>query len=48
MRACLDDVGGWQCEPTNGAVFSNGRVHFVTDKEAIRYQHVVDDVLAGR
>jgi hypothetical protein len=48
MRACLDDAGGWQCPPTNGAVFSNHRVHFVTDAEAAAYQAVVDAVLAER
>jgi hypothetical protein len=48
MRACLDDAGAWQCPAANGAVFSNHRVHFVTDDEAGHYQRVVDDVVFGR
>ena len=46
MRDCLNDRGEWQCAADNGAVFSNGRVHFVTDDEAALYQAVVDDVVA--
>jgi hypothetical protein len=45
MRACLDDDGQWQCAAGNGAVFSNHRVHFVTDDEARCYQQAVDDVV---
>jgi hypothetical protein len=48
MRACLDEQGGWQCPPDNGAVFSAGRVHFVTDDEAALLQRVVDDLRTGR
>jgi hypothetical protein len=46
MRDCLNDDGDWQCAAGNGAVFSNHRVHFVTDDEAAQYQRVVDAVTA--
>jgi hypothetical protein len=48
MRGCLNSRGEWQCAAGNGVVFTNGKVHFVTDDEAALYQGVVDDVLAER
>jgi len=48
MRDCLNAAGEWQCSAGNGAVFSNGRVSFVDDEEAARYQQIVDDVLSER
>ena len=48
MRACMNARGEWQCAASNGAVFSNGKVHFVFDDEAVHYQGIVDEVLSER
>ena len=48
MLNCLNAAGEWQCAATNGAVFSNGKVHFVFDDEATRYQGIVDAILGER
>ena len=48
MRDCLNARGEWGCSAGNGVVFSNGRVSFVDDDEAARYQAIVDEVLSAR
>ncbi len=49
MRSCLNARGEWRCSASNGAVFiSPGRVSFIDDDEALRYQQIVDDVLSER
>ena len=49
VRDCLNERGEWGCSAGNGAVFiSPGRVSFVDDDEALRYQQIVDQVLSER
>jgi hypothetical protein len=45
----LNANGEWGCSAGNGAVFiSPGRVSFLDDDEALRYQQIVDEVLSER